>query len=252
MAEKPWVPAAIRWLLLILLVGTLEVLARAHVTSPLVIPAPSRILEALIGILASHRFLDDLSRTAVEVSASSTAGVLVGLVIGALGWRFALIADSLEPYLVALYAMPTLVFYPILLALMGLGPGPIVVITTFMVVVPVALNTTTGLRSIPPVLIKMGRSINCSRLTLMRKVLIPAAIPLLMPGLKLGLIYGMVGAIAMEFILANKGLGYEIGYLYNGYHIAEMWAYILVVMALGMCLVAGLDLLERRIRTDMT
>ena len=68
----------------------------------------------------------------------------------------------LEPYLVTLYAMPTLVFYPVLLALMGVGMGPIMVIASLMVVIPVALNVMVALRSINPVLPKLGRSLNCT------------------------------------------------------------------------------------------
>ncbi len=233
------------------LIAALEIVARLGLVSPLVLPAPSKVFLALLAILPTQKFVDDLSRTGVEVVAACGVGILIGLVLGTLGWRFGLFADTLEPYLVALYAMPTLVFYPILLALMGLGPGPIVVITTLMVIVPVTLNTTAGLRSIRPVLIKMARSMHCGRFTLMRKVLLPAAIPLLMPGIKLGVIYGMVAAIAMEFIMSASGLGYAVGYLYNGYRIVDMWAYILVVMALGMTVVSLLGQLERRVRRDM-
>jgi len=103
-----------------------------------------------------------------------------------------LLAGVLEPYLVTLYAMPTLVFYPILLALLGLGPGPIIVIAATMVVIPIALNTMVALRAIDPILLKMGRSVNCSRPQLYRKVLIPAATPLAFPGIKLGFIYAII------------------------------------------------------------
>ena len=244
-------PDALRWALVAVFITALEALSRAGALPPLVIPAPSNVARALLKILPTAQFAQDFERTIIEVVVSCALGIAVGLLLGTLGWRYGLLADAVEPYLVAMYAMPTLVFYPILLALMGLSPGPIIVITTLMVIVPVALNTTAGLRSIPPVLHKLARSTQADTLTRMRKVLLPAAIPLVMPGIKLGVIYGMVAAIAMEFILASRGLGYSIGYLYTGYRITDMWAYIVVVMALGMIVVALLGLLERRVRRDM-
>ncbi len=251
MAEIRLGAGAVRWAIVALFLLTLELLAAVGILPPLVIPAPSDVGLALLKILPSEQFARDLERTAVEVVASCVLGISAGLVLGALGWRYRLFADAVEPYLVAMYAMPTLVFYPILLALMGLSAGPIIVISTLMVIVPVTLNTTAGLRSIPPVLVKLARSTRADGLTRLRKVLLPAAIPLLMPGMKLGVIYGMVAAIAMEFILSSRGLGYSIGYLYTGYRITDMWAYIVVVMILGMAVVSLLDLLEQRIRRDM-
>lgn len=241
----------VRWALVVIFVGALEALSRGGVLPPLVIPAPSNVFSHLFTILPTPQFALDLERTSFEIVVSCGLGILIGLILGTLGWRYGLFADAVEPYLVALYAMPTLVFYPILLALMGLSPGPIIVITTLMVIVPVTLNTTAGLRSIPPVLIKLARSTQADTLTRLRKVLLPAAIPLVMPGIKLGVIYGMVAAIAMEFILSSQGLGYSIGYLYTGYRIADMWAYIVVVIALGIAVVSLLGLLERRVRRDM-
>lgn len=242
---------AVRWTLVVLLVGTIEALSRGGILPPLVIPAPSKVFSALVSILPTQQFAQDLERTIVEVVVSCMLGIFLGVILGTLGWRYGLFADAVEPYLVALYAMPTLVFYPILLALMGLSPGPIIVITTLMVIVPVTLNTTAGLRAIPAVLIKLARSTHAGSVTRLRKVLLPAAVPLVMPGIKLGVIYGMVAAIAMEFILSSRGLGYSIGYLYTGYRITDMWAYIVVVMALGMTVVSLLGLLERRVRRDM-
>jgi NitT/TauT family transport system permease protein len=108
-----------------------------------------------------------------------------------------------------------------------------------------------ALRSISPVLPKLGRSLNCTRPQLYRKVLVPAATPLAVPGLKLGLIYAIIGTVAMEFILADRGLGYRIGYDYRQFDVADMWAMILAVAALAIVVTSAVGVLERRIRRDM-
>jgi NitT/TauT family transport system permease protein len=108
-----------------------------------------------------------------------------------------------------------------------------------------------ALRSINPVLPKMGRSVNCTRRQLYRKVLLPAATPLAVPGVKLGLIYAIIGTVAMEFILADRGLGYRIGVDYREFNIADMWALIVIIGALAILVTSAVGFLERRIRRDM-
>jgi NitT/TauT family transport system permease protein len=208
-------------------------------------------VSALFNLLGTAEFGSDLVRTCLTVAIAFGVGGTVGIVLGAACWRAPLLGDVLEPYLVTIYAMPTLVFYPILLALMGVGIGPILVIASLMVVIPVALNVMVALRSISPVLPKLGRSLNCTRPQLYRKVLVPAATPLAVPGLKLGLIYAIIGTVAMEFILADRGLGYRIGYDYRQFDVADMWAMILAVAALAIVVTSAVGVLERRIRRDM-
>jgi NitT/TauT family transport system permease protein len=201
--------------------------------------------------VGTAEFGSDLVRTSLTVGIAFLIGGAIGVVLGALCWRAPLVGDVLEPYLVTLYAMPTLVFYPMLLALLGVGIWPILVIASLMVVIPVALNVMVALRSVSPVLPKLGRSLNCSRAQLYRKVLVPAATPLAVPGLKLGLIYAIIGTVAMEFILADRGLGFRIGYDYRQFDVADMWALILAVAVLAIVVTSAVGLLERRIRRDM-
>jgi NitT/TauT family transport system permease protein len=216
-----------------------------------VIPEPTSVIRQLVDLVPTAQFGQDLARTCIELGLSCVIGLPIGVAIGVLGWRYRSAGDGLEPYLVSLYAMPTLVFYPILLALLGLGSAPIVCLASVMVLVPVALNTTIGLRGISPVLIKLGRSLDAPRRQLLMKVLLPAAAPLVFPGIRLGVMYGLVGVIAMEFILADRGLGYRIGYEYNNFATNQMWAGIAVVVLLALAVMAVLGFAERRIRTEL-
>jgi NitT/TauT family transport system permease protein len=242
-------------LLRIVLVATtivvLEALCQSGAIQPVILPAPSDIAGAFGGLVSSDTFLGDLGRTTLTVGISFVIGLVAGLALGILCWRAKLVGDVLEPYLVTLYAMPTLVFYPILLAIMGLGIGPIVVIAALMVLIPVALNTMVALRSVNPVLPKMGRSMGCSRVQLYRRVLLPAATPLAVPGIKLGFIYAIIGTIAMEFMIASKGLGYRIGIDYREFDIERMWGLIVIVATLAIVFTWLMGQLEQRIRKDM-
>jgi NitT/TauT family transport system permease protein len=241
----------VRWGIVVLAFVVLELLTQSEVIPEVYIPPPTEIVSSLFNLVGTSEFASDLVRTGLTVGIAFAIGSVIGVVLGAVCWRAPLVGDVLEPYLVTLYAMPTLVFYPILLALMGVGIGPILVIASLMVVIPVALNVMVALRSISPVLPKLGRSLNCTRGQLYRKVLVPAATPLAVPGLKLGLIYAIIGTVAMEFILADRGLGYRIGYDYRQFDVADMWALIVAVAVLAILVTSAVGLVERRIRRDM-
>ncbi|MQA85671.1 MAG: ABC transporter permease subunit [Streptosporangiales bacterium] len=214
-------------------------------------PPPSVMFARLVEIVRSGPFVTDLVVTGATVATAFGLGGLVGLMIGILFWRFPFSGAVFEPYLVSMYSMPTIVFYPILLAVFGLGTKPIMIIASTMALIPVALNTMVALRAIPPTLPKLARSLNCTRLQTYRKVLAPAAVPMVVPGLVLGFIYAVIGTIAMEFILASRGLGYRTGFFYRSFEIADMYAYILVISIVAIIVNVGLNYFERRIRRDM-
>ncbi|HET6509884.1 MAG TPA: ABC transporter permease [Baekduia sp.] len=247
--------AVTRWglraLAVVALLGLAFAVTADGTVSPLILPSPDVIWDALWERIGTAEFRADLWRTLREIAASSAIGVVAGVAVGIASWRFPRFGAVLEPYLAALYAMPTIAFYPILLAVMGLGSGPIILIAAVMVFVPVVLNTVIGLRGIRPVLIKMGRSVNCSSRQLFFKVLLPASAPLVFPGIRLGVMYGVTSTIATEFILADQGLGYRINHDYDNFVIPRMWAGIVIVVLLAMAIMSALSLVERRIRSDL-
>jgi NitT/TauT family transport system permease protein len=244
-------PRLLRWTMLVLVLAGIEAAARAGTLDPLKLPAPSAILSALARLAGTGEFYGDLGRTLLTVGAAFGVGLLVGVPLGVLFWRLPLLGAVAEPYLVTLYAMPTLVFYPVLLVVMGLGPAPIITIAAIMAMIPIALNTMVALRGITPMLPKLGRSIGCSTGQLYRKILVPAATPLAVPGLRLGFSYAVIGTIAMEFILAVKGIGFRTGFHYRDFDIPEMYAEVVVIAVLAVLVNGLLGQLERRIRRDM-
>jgi NitT/TauT family transport system permease protein len=243
--------AGIRAALVAAVVVLLEAGARGGLIDPLLLPPPSQVVARLPELVPSGQFLTDLRTTATTVVAGFALGASAGLLLGVGFARFPFAGAVFEPYLVSLYSMPTLVFYPVLLAVLGLGTAPIIVIAATMALIPVALNTMVALRSIPPTLPKLARSLSCTTAQRYLKVLAPAATPLVVPGLVLGFIYAVIGTIAMEFILAPAGIGFRIGFTYNSFEIVDMYAHILVVSALAIAVNVGLNALERRVRRDM-
>jgi NitT/TauT family transport system permease protein len=134
---------------------------------------------------------------------------------------------------------------------MGLGAGPMVVIAGVMVLVPVTINTALALRSVNPVLLKLGTSLACSRRHVIVKILAPAATPLAFPGIRLGLIYGVIATVAMELMLADEGLGFRVGDYYHRFQFPQMWGAIVAVSLLAMIITSSVSAIEHRLRKDM-
>lgn len=243
------------WLTRLLIVagalGLWEWAARTERVDRLTVPPASSVFAGLDDIVTSDGFMMHVERTAFEIGMAFGFGLVGGILLGVVFWKSRAVSEALEPFLVTLYAMPTLVFYPILLALMGLNAGPIIVITVVFAIVPVAMNTMNALRSISPILLHLAASIGMSSRQRVLKIILPAATPIAVPGVKLGFIYAVVGTIAMEFILANRGIGYMINLTYGNFEVVDMFAYIVLVIAFAVASNSVMSAIERKIRRDM-
>lgn len=248
---NPFAVHGLRWGAVLAVFVVLELLSDGGSIDPLILPAPSEIASAMWDMVQTSAFWGDVGRTTWEIAAAAAIGVGIGVPLGVVLWRFETAGEVVEPYLATLYSVPTMVFYPILLALLGLGALPIIVLAAFIVFVPVTLNTIVGLRAINPVIVKLGRSLACSRRQQVRHVLLPASAPLVLPGIQLGVVFGLVVVIGLEFLQADKGLGYRIRHEYDYLASANMWAAIMAVMVIGMLIVALGKTVAGRTRRDI-
>lgn len=230
---KKRLPRLFRWAVVIALVAVLEVVSDRKMVSPTMITAPSEMARKLIELIYEGKITKNLIRTMTETFLSFGLSSSVGIVAGILFWKAPRMARLLEPYLVSAYAVPFLLFYPVLLVLFGLGALPIIVLTAVASLVSIVLNTWVGFREIKEVYVKVGRNMNCSRAQMFQKIYFPAAKPYIFAGLKLGFVYCLIGTIAMEFILADRGLGFAVHYAYESFETPTMYAYILLIISIA-------------------
>jgi NitT/TauT family transport system permease protein len=240
-----------RLAILLSIFGIVQWLTTQGTIDPIVIPPPTDILSHLWTVLGTSQFRHDLGHTMSELGLSALFGIAGGLLLGAVLASIPFLADVLSPFLAAVYATPFVVFYPIMLVLLGLNSSPVILIAAVVAIVPVSLNTMVALREISPVYRKLGRSLNCSRLQLYRKVLLPAAVPLVVPGIQLGIMVALAAVIAMEFLVASAGIGFRISYAYQAFNGLEVWTGIIIVVVVASILVFGLQWIGARIRQDM-
>lgn len=232
-------------ILLILLAIVCEIGPRAGWWREDVLPTTSSIVTSATALLGEPQFWADAGRTSLEISLSILFGSVLGLLLGLLFWKLPTVGRVFEPYLVSFYAVPMVLFYPLAIVVVGINATSVVILATIMATIPVALNTTVGLNGIRPVYLKLARSLRCSPRQLLMSIALPAAAPFIVAGLRLGVVYALIGSIAMEFVTAQAGLGYRIRYLYEIFDNQTMFAYIFVVLIVSMILTALLVLVEK-------
>jgi NitT/TauT family transport system permease protein/putative hydroxymethylpyrimidine transport system permease protein len=220
-------------------------LADALNIKPFLIPSPTDVADSL---------WDD--RSLLADNARVTLGeILGGLLIAIfLGFFFAIalhLSDTLRrafyPLLVATQAVPTVAIAPILVVWFGFGAGPKLAIVALVCFFPVTVNTLDGLRSVDPELIKLMRTLDASRLAILRRVELPYSLPLLMSGLKIAAVIAAIGAVFGEWAGSDEGLGHLILISQSQLQTARVFAAITVLAAFAIGLFALLTLIERRV-----
>ncbi len=208
----------------------LELLCRTAVINPLTVIPPSAMLAAMLDLLGSGTVTADIVQTFSTVGISFVASVLVGTVAGVALHGIPLVRRAVNPLLASYYSVPTFVFYPLLVALFGLGKLPLIAIGFIFAMPAVIIATLIGLDRVPPVLRRVARMHRLGPVTTAVRVVLPAAAPYLFNGVKLALAYAFIGVIAGEFILSGSGLGYAIAYAYESFDNRTMYGLLLFVL----------------------
>jgi ABC-type nitrate/sulfonate/bicarbonate transport system permease component len=210
-----------------------EVVARSHIVFEGVVPSSLSIAAAVADLLTSPTFYWNIELTLIEVTVSlvlgSGVGIVVGLTLGA--GRFA--GKAFEPYMHYLAPTPKIVFLPILLVLFGVGPGSKIALGTLSCFFPMVLSVASGVRQVDPVLLRVGRSFHLSLLQTVRKIYLPALVPPIATGLKLGTGVAIIGCLLAEIKMSNRGLGFLIMQYYAQFRIPYMYAALLIAFAVA-------------------
>jgi NitT/TauT family transport system permease protein len=181
-----------------------------EIWNPKLFPPPSALLSAFGDLVSSGRFGEhwsfSMKNALYGFLLATIVGVVIGLVMSSSRWA----GDLLGPPFWAAYSLPRIALQPLLVLWMGFGSGPKVLIIFLMAVFPIALNTMEGLRTVDRSLLSAARVYGASRLQCFYKVEVPAAVPLILTGIRMGVARAMVGVVVGEFIGGSKGLGYLI------------------------------------------
>ncbi len=170
--------------------------------------SPAQTLAYTVKLFSGEMIWPHLRETMAAFAVALLLAAVIGLSIGfTLGYnRFA--ADVFEPMLVALYSIPKITLYPILLLMFGLGMPAKVAFGAIHGIIPIALFTMNAVRNVRVVLIKTGLVLNLGRGEMVRSILFPAALPEIFTGLRVGFSLTLIGTLLGEMFASQRGLGY--------------------------------------------
>lgn len=197
----------ISWTAPLVLLLAWEALARAGVLSPQVLPAPSKVLQTALNLIAQGRLLSDLGASLLRAAAGFAIGGSIGFVLGTLV-GFSRLAEALVDRSVQMVrAVPFLAALPLVIVWFGVGEGGKVFLVSLGVLFPIYINTVLGIRQVDPKLLELGRVTGLSNWTLIRRIVLPGALPSILAGVRYALAVAWLALVIAETIAANTGIG---------------------------------------------
>jgi ABC-type nitrate/sulfonate/bicarbonate transport system permease component len=236
---------ALQLLTVAALLGSWQAAARAGWVDPLFVPAPSDVARALVRISgpALAGLADTLGKTAVAYVLSVTLGVSAGLAIGSVR----LLRDVLSPYVIALYGIPKILVLPWIVLLLGYGTAPAILYGAIHGLFPIVVLVMGAVRDVDRTLVTVARSLGATPLQLYWKVLLPAIVPSVLAGMRLGIVFCLLGVLVVEMFAGIRGMGHIMGSFANGFQAAELFAATGLVSAASIAIVLALDRLNDRL-----
>jgi NitT/TauT family transport system permease protein len=215
---------------------------------PFILPPPADVALRWVTAWTAGTIQPHLLATLGEVALGFAVGAGSALVVGYALARSARIERVLSPYLVAAQATPILALAPLIALWFGPGLPGKVVICALIVFFPVAVATMVGIRSVDAGLLELGRSLRATRRQVLTTLEIPAALPNILGGMRVGVTLAVVGAIVGEWAGADKGLGVLINLARGSlFDIPLMFATLLTIALVGIVLYLAVVLVERRL-----
>ena len=208
-----------------------------------VLPSPVQVIQTLLSELDT--LTGHAGVTVAEAVCGMVISLILALILGILMDCFPVIRQGLYPLLVVTQTVPMIVMAPILIIYLGFGMTPKILTVVLMCFFPIAVSFSDGLSQVEEDYVHLIRSYGAGRWMAYRLVKIPAAIPSLLSGLKVAATYSVSGAVVGEWIGSQSGLGYYLLRVKNGYMLDKVFACVLVIIILSLCMNGIIRLWQR-------
>jgi ABC-type nitrate/sulfonate/bicarbonate transport system permease component len=238
-------PNLIRAVSVLVFLAVWEIYGRR--TDPILFTYPTAVIEAFGKLLASGELLRQLRVSLEALAAGFGASLILGVVLGLVIGRSRLAEALCEPHINALYATPQVALTPLLMMWLGLGFGVKVAVVFLFAFFPILINTASGAKNVSASMVEVGRAYQASGRQMTFKIVLPAALPFIMAGVRIAVGRGLVGMIVAELFTAITGLGAMLSLYGNIFETAKMFVVIIVLAMLGIGLIHGTQMLERRV-----
>jgi len=236
---------AVRAASIVVVIALWEIFGRQ--VNPLFLSYPSAIGRAFLQVVVTGEFqrsaLGSLHVFAVGLSAALVLGIAIGLLMG----RYRLAEYLLDPYVYALDATPRVALIPLLLLWFGLGNSSKIAIVFLSGLFPVLMNTFSGVRTVSAQLVEVGRAYGAGEGKLFTKVILPAALPFIMAGIRLAVGRALIGIITAEMFTAVTGMGALLVRYSSALATDKFFVPVILLALLGMILSNIVEKLQKRL-----
>ena len=218
---------------------------------PGALTSPRDTVVNALRLVSSASFYPHLIETAkafaIALGLAISCGILIGFTLGL--YRFA--ADVGEPVLVALYSIPKLTLYPIVLLAFGIGMPAKIAFGAIHGIMPIAIFALGAVRNLNPVYLKAARVMRLSPSRIASRVLLPAAIPEIFTGIRIGFSLTLIGTLLGEMFASQRGLGYLLIQAIGLHNVRMIMALTLLLVVIAVTASALLLAVDRRLRRHM-
>jgi sulfonate transport system permease protein len=242
-----------QWLLtLAIRVGSLAVVLAAwevvgRQINPILFAPPSAVARAAVELIGSGELWRYLSQSLLVLTYGFALGAVLGVAAGLLMARFWVLDVALETYITALYSIPMVAVVPVLVLWLGfdvVAKTAVIFLFTFF---PITINTYQGVKHVDPRLIEVGRAFRANETRLWQHIVLPAALPFIIAGLRLAIGRGLIAMVFADIYTAISGIGYLIVRYASIYQVDKMFVPVVTLGVLGVSLTGLLRLVERRL-----
>jgi ABC-type nitrate/sulfonate/bicarbonate transport system permease component len=236
----------------VLFLGLWEGMAQLGWINPVVLSSPSRIAVAFAGQWESGQFLADLRVSLSELAIGFALSLVVGVAVGIAMGLNRTTEYALDPFVWFLYSTPLVALYPLIVVWLGFGFATVLAITFMLTVIPIVVNTLAGVRSVDPSLVRAVRVFGGSRFDVVVKAVLPASLPLVLAGVRIGLGRALIGVVLGEMFSSNAGLGFRMTVYAAHLKTADVFVPLAAFVVIGVITTQLAILLESRLQSWRT
>jgi sulfonate transport system permease protein len=233
--------------LLVLFAGSWELFTRTEAINPFWVSSPVRIVVDLVRQLLSGSVFEHIAVTLYEAFLGFVIGAVVGVVAGFVLARSEELARVLDPYVTALNSLPRVALAPLFILWFGIGVTSKVILAFSLVVFILLVNTYAGAKNVDQDLVIIARLLGASPRQVTTKIILPASIPWIFAGLRLGLAYALIGAVVGEVIVAQAGLGFLIAHSAGVFNTTGVFSALIILMLIATLLNEVMKVAERKL-----
>ncbi len=233
---------------LVALLGGWYLLTANGDVNPLILPDVPSVWDNFVDLVASGKFWSPLKTTLYEYVVAVSIAAPLGMMVGYLVSRSRYSVRVFDPLFAGMYSIPAIVLLPVYVLYFGLGVGSKMAIGATIGFFPVVLNTIAGFSTVDPLYIRAAHSMGAKGAQMFWSVMVPAAFPVVLTGLRICLILAFLSILGTETIASLSGLGHEIVSLAELLDTAQMFAYIVFAVGVAVTLNLVVSAAERRWR----